>query len=160
MRSWKGIKFANVGQNIQILFENREKLENIFSIYMWGGNGVKLLTCNSLGYTLYCLSGELALVVLLFCHCASKRFVDKPEFWKNTTTRKNVSCLYSVANFHIVRSASRTTLSPRKAPPISGIDQWPLWNLDWLSKSTISNLKLTNKIKGPRTKNPNLGTDC
>ena len=39
-----GLKFANLGQNIQILFENREKLENICSIYMWGENGVKLCT--------------------------------------------------------------------------------------------------------------------
>ena len=44
MRSWIGIKFANFGKNIQILFEYREKLENICSIYMWGENGVKLCT--------------------------------------------------------------------------------------------------------------------
>ena len=44
MRSWICIKFTNFGQNIQILFENREKMENICSIYMWEENGVKLCT--------------------------------------------------------------------------------------------------------------------
>ena len=42
MPSRIGLKFANLGQNNQILCENREKLENICSIYMWWVNGVKL----------------------------------------------------------------------------------------------------------------------
>ena len=42
MPSWIGLKFANLGQNNQILCENREKLENICSIYKWWVNGVKL----------------------------------------------------------------------------------------------------------------------
>ena len=33
-------KFSNLGQNKQILYKNREKLENIHSIYIWGSNGV------------------------------------------------------------------------------------------------------------------------
>ena len=44
MRSWTGIKFANLGQNLQILFENCDELENICSIYMLGENCVKLWT--------------------------------------------------------------------------------------------------------------------
>ena len=44
MPSWIGLKFANLGQNNQILYKNREKLENICSIYIWGSNGVYVCT--------------------------------------------------------------------------------------------------------------------
>ena len=44
MQSWIGLKFANLGQNNQILYKNREKMENICSIYIWGSNVVKVCT--------------------------------------------------------------------------------------------------------------------
>ena len=45
--NWNGIKFANFanfGQNNQVLYKNRENLENICSIYIWGSSGVKVCT--------------------------------------------------------------------------------------------------------------------
>ena len=42
MPSWIGLKFANLGQNNQILYKNREKFEKICSIYIWRSNGVKI----------------------------------------------------------------------------------------------------------------------
>ena len=41
--SWNGIKFANL-QNNQILYKNRENLENICIIYILGSSDVKVCT--------------------------------------------------------------------------------------------------------------------
>ena len=68
MQSWIGLKFANLGQNIQILFENRDKLENICSIYMWGENGVKLSTGilhNLIKYINYYVGFNMSQIILL-----------------------------------------------------------------------------------------------
>ena len=41
---WIGLKSENLEQNNQILYKNRDKLENICSIYILGSNGVKVCT--------------------------------------------------------------------------------------------------------------------